>query len=170
MSKISIHALVKRATAKLTVKQMQEWFQSTPSWRGRHEIDRRSPKAVIFQSTPSWRGRHRHVRRNRQWCQFQSTPSWRGRRPRKCFQYGQGYFNPRPREEGDYSCRFLYIDFNLFQSTPSWRGRLYKLTKEKISKDFNPRPREEGDSLPCSITSELTYFNPRPREEGDFVF
>ena len=34
-----------------------------------------------------------------------------------------GYFNPRPREEGDYS----------------------GILEEFIEKNFNPRPREEGD-------------------------
>ena len=60
---------------------------------------------------------------------------------------GPGYFNPRPREEGDL---LLIICFCIL---------LY----------FNPRPREEGDSRPTTKQLQLLNFNPRPREEGDLI-
>ena len=56
-----------------------------------------------------------------------------------------GYFNPRPREEGDQlqmCCSSEYIY-------------------------FNPRPREEGDIMETGIKYQNANFNPRPREEGD---
>ena len=33
------------------------------------------------------------------------------------------YFNPRPREEGDYATTYICRKSDIFQSTPSWRGR-----------------------------------------------
>ena len=58
------------------------------------------------------------------------------------------HFNPRPREEGDY-------------------------TRQEVdagTKNFNPRPREEGDYDMPTIYCEQQDFNPRPREEGDICF
>ena len=56
-----------------------------------------------------------------------------------------GYFNPRPREEGD----------------------IFLVTFLGVVCYFNPRPREEGDIIPRRFIFIQTYFNPRPREEGD---
>ena len=58
---------------------------------------------------------------------------------------GEQNFNPRPREEGDYSY---------------WRAK-----NDGIN--FNPRPREEGDFPITPLQANRSYFNPRPREEGD---
>ena len=55
------------------------------------------------------------------------------------------YFNPRPREEGDFLDRYSKI----------------------IDNDFNPRPREEGDTKFIIKLYTILNFNPRPREEGD---
>ncbi len=56
-----------------------------------------------------------------------------------------GYFNPRPREEGD--------------------PKYYMIPPKDCN--FNPRPREEGDVVSYIWRSLSDYFNPRPREEGD---
>ena len=56
-------------------------------------------------------------------------------------------FNPRPREEGDYTHDTL----------------------SKLRGHFNPRPREEGDPLTQHFYKQGPYFNPRPREEGDII-
>ena len=58
---------------------------------------------------------------------------------------GRLYFNPHPREEGDFSGIILII----------------------VSLHFNPRPREEGDLRIFLRQFHSRYFNPRPREEGD---
>ena len=55
------------------------------------------------------------------------------------------YFNPRPREEGDFN-EILDSDYH---------------------QNFNPRPREEGDSTNNLFVGAIKDFNPRPREEGD---
>ena len=55
------------------------------------------------------------------------------------------YFNPRPREEGD----------------------LLSITILSVIIHFNPRPREEGDRQKLIRMATQNYFNPRPREEGD---
>ena len=77
------------------------------------------------------------------------------------------YFNPRPREEGD---------FGLKQISNITRISIHALVK-RATKDsrtacgvgiyFNPRPREEGDEKVDNLIEELKNFNPRPREEGD---
>ena len=54
---ISIHALVKRATSFLYISALLFVFQSTPSWRGRRRLQVIWSLTVTFQSTPSWRGR-----------------------------------------------------------------------------------------------------------------
>ena len=56
-----------------------------------------------------------------------------------------GYFNPRPREEGDAQREQMFLH----------------------RPHFNPRPREEGDQNPLCATTVVSHFNPRPREEGD---
>ena len=56
-----------------------------------------------------------------------------------------GYFNPRPREEGD---------------VPAPHSA-------EMSGNFNPRPREEGDVKNVYTNDVYVNFNPRPREEGD---
>ena len=58
-----------------------------------------------------------------------------------------GYFNPRPREEGDHLICAGYF------------GLSY----------FNPRPREEGDEEARALKISKINFNPRPREEGDDI-
>ena len=82
-------------------------------------------------------------------------------------QHSRKDFNPRPREEGDYTANSL----------------------ARYEYDFNPRPREEGDpaesysigyeeisihALVKRATVHISpsgvgrvHFNPRPREEGD---
>ena len=57
------------------------------------------------------------------------------------------YFNPRPREEGD----FIYPVHDI------------------SCQNFNPRPREEGDRIEDVGSRPLAHFNPRPREEGDYI-
>ena len=132
--RISIHALVKRATKILSywftflsyfnprprkegdiclfcTNKLTLSFQSTPSWRGRPQSTSTMMSAKIFQSTPSWRGRQIYGLQTGRMIPFQSTPSWRG----------------RPGE----ICRFFAT--KEFQSTPSWRGRpfFYFFTKRR---------------------------------------
>ena len=56
---------------------------------------------------------------------FQSTPSWRGRPLPRLLSQCRSYFNPRPREEGDFNKAWHAVD----------------------RQNFNPRPREEGDAI-----------------------
>ena len=56
-----------------------------------------------------------------------------------------GYFNPRPRKEGD---------------------SRYSPPNRQLP-DFNPRPRKEGDDYDGRLGCFYAYFNPRPRKEGD---
>ena len=58
------------------------------------------------------------------------------------------YFNPRPREEGDFRVILKRLCNSLY---------------------FNPRPREEGDCITKGFRIFMCHFNPRPREEGDLV-
>ena len=77
---ISIHALVKRATAfRCVCIRAINIFQSTPSWRGRLSPRDNSFLIKLFQSTPSWRGRPILTATTACRLRFQSTPSWRGR-------------------------------------------------------------------------------------------
>ena len=79
--RISIHALVKRATLSSSFNKWRSYlFQSTPSWRGRRLRVRKKSKIYTFQSTPSWRGRPSAEMSGQRRKKFQSTPSWRGRR------------------------------------------------------------------------------------------
>ena len=83
------------------------------------------------------------------------------------------YFNPRPREEGDFGKRgktrgykFISIHALVKRATVTSLLALKKVT------NFNPRPREEGDGVRDKGFCNQSNFNPRPREEGDnsFVF
>ena len=122
-AKISIHALVKRATYKPPTRQCAIKFQSTPSWRGRQHkavaaFDdlKISIHALVKRATTVHFSRYNYVLD----------------------------FNPRPREEGDIvgnvvtdgvdiSIHALVkratdgglsnVTISVFQSTPSWRGR-----------------------------------------------
>ena len=78
-----------------------------------------------------------------------------------------GYFNPRPREEGDINQTTDYVSNKYFNPRPREEGDTI-ITKAIISTlNFNPRPREEGDIYRCTVSNNGRNFNPRPREEGD---
>ena len=143
-------------------------FQSTPSQRGRHELDALKRSFAVFQSTPSQRGRlyfdcitHLNGR-------FQSTPSQRGRRdvinmPK--YKYIISIHALAKRATGKLS---VYQGGTKFQSTPSQRGRLFSTRVSCASYCyFNPRPRKEGDEGNFCKGKNIHYFNPRPRKEGD---
>ena len=57
------------------------------------------------------------------------------------------YFNPHPREGGDY---------------PAGMGQACRL-------NFNPHPREGGDHQPTTKGATIDNFNPHPREGGDLM-
>ena len=63
------------------------------------------------------------------------------------FQFFHGYFNPRPRKEGDSNGN----------------------AKPPKKRNFNPRPRKEGDTSNSNFSIPIFYFNPRPRKEGDLT-
>ena len=144
------------------------YFNPRPREEGDHLASFVAYQSLTFQSTPSWRGRHNTVsdRATRQHISIHalvkratidnadilpqeniSIHALVKRATARKFPVPQAgsNFNPRPREEGD---------FNL------WRLR-------KRVGDFNPRPREEGDISGLSVLPEIKHFNPRPREEGD---
>ncbi len=123
---VSIHALAKRATFLVKRSWLHDLFQSTPSRRGRrcHAASRVSVRGfnprpreegdcaptlsfawrARFQSTPSRRGRQEADEHSYDTVTFQSTPSRRGRHGgRSTTLRGTGCFNPRPREEGDFT-------------------------------------------------------------------
>ena len=99
------------------------------------------------------------------------------------------YFNPRPREEGDYwltdkpkeSTISIHALVKRATKTPDGvakamaisihalvkRATNTKIDSRDIIPNFNPRPREEGDSQKVSTRTFTSNFNPRPREEGD---
>ena len=81
----------------------------------------------------------------------------------------QGYFNPRPREEGDFQRKSLGISTEDFNPRPREEGDLQACHPLQPCRYFNPRPREEGDGTSSVGTSSSINFNPRPREEGDSV-
>ena len=149
--RISIHALVKRATQRSCNCVNTNQFQSTPSWRGRPVVSFLWLFDFLFQSTPSWRGRlgsktiiiaraiisiHALVKRatiqsNRLPFPISISIHALVKRATACSLTAYllvSYFNPRPREEGDFpTCRRKAFHFH-----------------------FNPRPREEGDSRPST--------------------
>ena len=100
------------------------------------------------------------------------------------------YFNPRPREEGDWgevrlglaglisihalvkratSCTAaLYSAIDISIHALVKRATFAGFAPAVLTAHFNPRPREEGDrqlAFPSTVSSD---FNPRPREEGDW--
>ena len=99
------------------------------------------------------------------------------------------YFNPRPREEGDFLDRYSKIIDNDFNPRPREEGDTKFIIKLYTILNFNPRPREEGDGDPLvtafydiisihalvkratnkgnGVSRSPKDFNPRPREEGD---
>ena len=86
-----------------------------------------------------------------------------------CFGKVAVYFNPRPREEGDRyrPCRICWcccISIHALVKRATARPAL----NASIAAYFNPRPREEGDLLVLQISLRQCHFNPRPREEGDY--
>ena len=125
---------------------------------------------MLFQSTAARGGRH-WVRSIRDHCQevsihararratiqfrngatlrfmFQSTPARGGRRRVQALPGpGQGRFNPRPREAGDWSKAASTPPATWFQSTPARGGRRPSPPHPAPGKMcFNPRPREAGD-------------------------
>ena len=101
-TKISIHALAKRATQYQTIILIRPPFQSTPSQRGRllpwFTATRRAVISI-----------HALAKR----ATFADTYS----------PLIVDHFNPRPRKEGDQSKKIDYRKKPIFQSTPSQRGR-----------------------------------------------
>ena len=123
-SKISIHALAKRATATVGKNIMPRLFQSTPSQRGRrnehrqlfscnisiHALAKRATVARkilpsdrrLFQSTPSQRGRRKdeNAPLHNEFISIHALAK-RATSERKSRGNRLRYFNPRPRKEGD---------------------------------------------------------------------
>ena len=143
-------------------------FQSTPSWRGRLKIQQWAEKTRKFQSTPSWRGRrmynylplkyltisiHALVKRATLQYKFPMTEyeisihALVKRATQRPFSQRRKirYFNPRPREEGDWVKK-------------TFRNRGYE--------HFNPRPREEGDLVSLSILYRVFVFQSTPSWRG----
>ena len=104
-----------------------------------------------------------------------------------------GYFNPRPRVEGDLLCSSLSSIACLFQSSPScggrliWYGFLFPFSRISIlalvwraTPDRERQPEQQQISILALVwratfaiafsVSILGYFNPRPRVEGDILF
>ena len=107
---ISIHALAKRATQDMSQTHRTRVFQSTPSQRGRPAGQRWIRRTANISI-------HALAKRA-------TSSKWSKR-------YWHGYFNPRPRKEGDLAAHGLYNSATQFQSTPSQRGRqLWRATKE----------------------------------------
>ena len=79
------------------------------------------------------------------------------------------YFNPRPREEGDWEQNNDYRKGNYFNPRPREEGDRTSPVEVMKKLHFNPRPREEGDTDCRSCIINATDFNPRPREEGDCI-
>ena len=167
--RISIHALVKRATDTfIYLCQFGADFNPRPREEGDctwsdnglgltyisiHALVKRATQRLFpcawgdeFQSTPSWRGRR-----------FTSGIKW------KC----KEYFNPRPREEGDTYGHRITLKVKVFQSTPSWRGRPFLYIYALSITSFQSTPSWRGRLYFDSIADLNSYFNPRPREEGD---
>ena len=188
---ISIHALVKRATNFAIISDTVIWhFNPRPREEGDLTLSKASRVSSVFQSTPSWRGRHnKDVHTLGRWyisihalvkratfcsgCYAdlnnisihalvkRATNQSLYRRPHRW------YFNPRPREEGDHKisrCASSKMDFN---PRPREEGDINGRQSIRIYVYFNPRPREEGDTGIRDIHWLQKYFNPRPREEGD---
>ena len=101
---ISIHALVKRATCFCHNNLLcSMWFQSTPSWKGRQYVKDNGAESLYISI-------HALVKRATVKPPVTKTIS--------------SDFNPRPREKGDQFNIFFHIFCHRFQSTPSWKGRL----------------------------------------------
>ena len=130
---ISIHALVKRATYKIKfIAKRENNFNPRP----REEGDRRSASAGTCRIISI------HALVKRATCNIYTASKWVGisihalvKRATRLLRRNLAcpfYFNPRPREEGDYGSTLLLF----------------------ITNDFNPRPREEGDCKPQSFISK----------------
>ena len=144
---ISIHALVKRATADFPQFALQRCI---------------SIHALVKRATPLKTAKASSC------LDFNPRPREKGDLRENFSVLLLWYFNPRPREKGDQSNRILKTLQPRFQSTPSWKGRLAAYHHiGDFRCYFNPRPREKGDYHFSVIKCELVYFNPRPREKGD---
>ena len=187
--RISIHALVKRATQRSCNCVNTNQFQSTPSWRGRPVVSFLWLFDFLFQSTPSWRGRlgsktiiiaraiisiHALVKRatiqsNR--LPFPISISIHALVKRATTGYSffavrACHFNPRPREEGD--CLFANgLSFGiLFQSTPSWRGRQTRWQTEYIALIFQSTPSWRGRRCDRLTDRSVKRFQSTPSWRG----
>ena len=146
LEEISIHALVKRATRS-------QW-QVTIAY-------------TIFQSTPSWRGRHNVF------FPFSLTENHFNPRPREegdiiftwCLPYIM-YFNPRPREEGDFLWFSVILFCCKFQSTPSWRGRRYCIGHFYNIYIFQSTPSWRGRPFSSDIELDEALFQSTPSWRG----
>ena len=79
-----------------------------------------------------------------------------------------GYFNPRPRKEGDaIFCTYRIIIFDISIHALVKRATFCAKCKYIDVTYFNPRPRKEGDPVVQATPLEVSDFNPRPRKEGD---
>ena len=80
------------------------------------------------------------------------------------------YFNPRPREEGDFDPGYIYTaDASISIHALVKRATIFFCSISSSKLYFNPRPREEGDYGKVGRLFKRNNFNPRPREEGDFT-
>ena len=80
-----------------------------------------------------------------------------------------GYFNPRPRKEGDaIFCTYRIIIFDISIHALVKRATFCAKCKYIDVTYFNPRPRKEGDFCQNMAIQQAIDFNPRPRKEGDY--
>ena len=98
---------------------------------------------------------------------FQSTPPRGGRLVSVSIVVPAAYFNPRPREGGDYHPILRAQSIVISIHAPA-RGAT--LTSSGLSwiLSFQSTPPRGGRLVSVSIVVPAAYFNPRPREGGDY--
>ncbi len=125
LCRISIHALVKRATQQAqSLQSILKYFNPRPREEG-------DPKAVQFKSKTG---------------DFNPRPREEGDRTHSTRKLTTINFNPRPREEGDY----MYGTLDILSTFISIHALVKRATlsiglRVTSKAHFNPRPREEGD-------------------------
>ena len=124
---ISIHALVKRATA--TTQSLRLVISISI-----HALVKRATSSSPPCSSKSCISIHALVKRATSFhCLYYTAPL---------------YFNPRPREEGDKSRSKKLSRSGNFNPRPREEGDQILSRLPLLQSDFNPRPREEGDAHP----------------------
>ena len=78
-----------------------------------------------------------------------------------------GYFNPRPRKEGDTIKDYVKKNGDISIHALVKRATSFHCLYYNRLLYFNPRPRKEGDNRYGDRHGNRRDFNPRPRKEGD---